>query len=70
MDLSPVPLIAGYMFGAVGAGYLVFGRKADKPVFLAAGLSLWGFAALIAFSTWVFPGLGIVMCVVPFIWRP
>ena len=69
MENHTVALVSGFMFGALGAGYVVFGRKAEKPLFLAAGLSLWGIAAVIFFATWVFFGLGIVMCVLPFIWR-
>ena len=64
-----VALIAAVIFGAIGAGFVVYGGKGQKPIFLAAGLSLWAFCAFIFFATWVFLGFGVVGVFLPFFWR-
>ncbi len=70
MDNNAFALYSGFLFGAIGAGYVVYGRKAEKPMFLVSGLSLWAFTAMIFFATWIFLGLSIAAFVLPFIWRP
>lgn len=64
-----VALIASVVFGAVGAGYVVYGRKVGNPIVLAMGLSLWTFCAVVFFATWIFLGLGVVAIILPFVWR-
>ena len=64
-----VALVASVVYGAIGAGYVVYGGKSGNPIVLAMGLSLWAFCAAIFFATWIFLGLGIVALFLPFVWR-
>ncbi len=38
--MSASTLFAGMVFGAIGMGYLVYGKKEANPIALAAGMGL------------------------------
>ncbi|MFO8102515.1 MAG: hypothetical protein R6U37_10190 [Dehalococcoidia bacterium] len=67
--MDTIALVSSMLFGAIGAGYLVYARKAGNPMFMAAGLCLWAFCAFIFFAAWVFLGLGIAVLILPFVLR-
>jgi hypothetical protein len=40
MDLSMQSIVAGLVLGAVGMGYLSYGKKLSRPVHIGAGVAL------------------------------
>lgn len=40
MNFSPAGLFAGLIFGAVGAGFFLYGRRQMRPVYLVCGTAL------------------------------
>ena len=59
-------LFAGIMFGIVGTGYFMYGRKAHNPVALACGVGLGVFPYFVDgfLLTMV---VGLVLLVLPFV---
>lgn len=69
MENAVAALFAAVIFGAIGAAYLLYGKRAQNPIFLAVGVSLWAFSAVVFFATWIFLGLGIACIFLPFVLR-
>jgi len=61
-------LIVGIITGSIGAGYFVYGKKNGKPVPLIAGLLLIGYMYFFS-NVWVVLAIGLVLIVVPFVWK-
>ncbi|HEX5313563.1 MAG TPA: hypothetical protein VFX38_01455 [Gammaproteobacteria bacterium] len=40
MHFDTADLIASVIFGSLGSGYLLYGRRAERPAFLIAGAAL------------------------------
>jgi hypothetical protein len=62
-------LILGLLFGAVGSGYFVYGRKRSNFIALFAGLALCVFPYLVP-NGWLMLIIGAVLLVIPFLMRP
>jgi hypothetical protein len=61
-------LVACVVFGAIGAGYFIYGMKQKEGIFLAAGAALSVFPFVIS-NPYALIGIGIVLSVAPFVIR-
>ena len=66
MDLGGSSMLWGLMFGAVGSGYFMYGRKLQKPVPLGCGLALIVLPYFIS-GTLPLVIVGAVFCLAPFL---
>ncbi|MBI4231556.1 MAG: hypothetical protein HY608_12040 [Planctomycetes bacterium] len=65
MDASS--LVQGVVFGAVGAGYLLYGRRQQEGLWLLAGVALMGFPYLVSgWAGWI---VGALLTGLPFLLR-
>ena len=64
-----VALISSVLFGGIGLGYLLSGKRRGNPIFMGAGISLCILSYLVFLNAPVFLAVGIVMTVLPFIWK-
>ena len=67
--MSASSLLWGVLFGSIGMGYFVYGKKQKAPVPLVCGLALLIFPYFVS-NTMLLVGLGVVLSAVPFIYRP
>lgn len=67
MDTST--LLWSVLFGAIGAGYFVYGKKQRAWVPLCCGLALMVFPYFIA-NVWLLVGVGALLCGLPYFYRP
>lgn len=61
-------LVWGLVFGAIGLGYFVYGKRQQKFIPLACGLGLMGFPYFVS-NPFVLVGVGIVLIVLPYFVR-
>ena len=61
-------LVACVVFGAIGAGYFVYGVRQQEGIFLAAGAALSVFPFVIS-NPYALIGIGLALLVVPFVIR-
>ncbi|MEJ6000323.1 hypothetical protein [Paucibacter soli] len=59
----------GLLFGAIGAGFFVYGKKQGKPVPLLCGIALAVFPYFVS-NLPSLVALGIVLCAIPYFYRP
>lgn len=58
-------LMLSLIWGAVGGGYFIYGKKQGRAVFLLCGIGLCTFPMFVS-GNMLSLGLGIAMCVAPF----
>ena len=58
----------GFLFGAIGAGYIVYGRKQRRGIALLVGVVLCAFPYFFD-NGYLIVGIGIVLMAVPFFVR-
>lgn len=61
-------LLWGVAFGAIGAGYIVYGRRQRAPLPLLCGLGLAGFTWFVT-SAWAIVLVGAALMAAPFVLR-
>lgn len=65
MNFSAAGLIAGVLFGSIGVGYFMYGRRQTRPVHLVCGAALtifpWFVSNLIALIA-----IGLALLAAPF----
>jgi len=61
-------LLWGVLFGAIGLGYFIYGKKQRAVVPLLSGLALMGLPYLVA-SSWLLVFLGIAIAALPYFVR-
>ena len=66
LNLSPWALFLGLVFGSIGFGFFIFGKKQQRLVYLVAGVGLMVFPYLIDKPLWIFI-VGMVLTVCPFL---
>lgn len=65
---SQAQLIWGVLFGAIGAGYFVYGKRQQAFVPLFAGIALCVFPFFIT-NTYALVAVGVAICAVPYFVR-
>ncbi|MDE2307627.1 MAG: hypothetical protein KGJ97_04970 [Xanthomonadaceae bacterium] len=63
--MTMASLFWGMLFGSIGLGFFVYGKKQQKPVPLACGLALMVFPYFIS-NTFVLVVIGAVLMAVPY----
>lgn len=66
MDSSS--LLWGVIFGSVGIGFFIYGKKQARIVPLVCGVALMGFPYFVS-NTWLLVGIGAVLIAVPYFVR-
>jgi len=61
-------LFLGVIFGSIGLGYIVYGRKQKKPIALVSGLVLCGIPYFIS-NTILLLAVGAALIALPFLLR-
>lgn len=56
------------LFGSIGLGYFIYGKRQKAPVPLACGLALMVFPYFVA-STWGLLLVGVTLLAIPYFWR-
>ncbi len=68
MDFSSNTLFLSLMFGSVGFGYFIYGKKQSKVIPLLVGLSLCIYPYFVS-NIYVMLALGVLLIVLPFLVR-
>ncbi len=63
--MDTASLLWGVVFGAIGAGYIVYGRRQRAPVPLLCGLGLVGFTWFVT-NPWAIVLVGAALMAAPF----
>lgn len=61
-------LLWGVLFGSLGLGYFIYGKKQGAVMPLVCGLALMVFPYFIS-STWLLVGVGAVLAALPYFFR-
>jgi hypothetical protein len=61
-------LLWGLLFGSIGLGFAMYGRKQKAPVPLVCGLALMVFPYFVS-NTLLLIGIGIALCAIPYFLR-
>lgn len=67
--MDTATILWGVFFGAIGAGYFMYGKKQGAWVPLACGLALMVFPYFFS-NVWALVGVGALLCAIPFFYRP
>ncbi len=67
MDIS-TPLMFGMLFGAIGFGYIIYGKKQHRGIALLSGVLLCAFPYFVHNVFLIIP-IGIVLMTLPFFIR-
>jgi hypothetical protein len=66
--LNTASLLWGVLFGAVGLGFFVYGKKQKAIVPLACGVALMVAPYLVS-NAWLLAGVGLGLVVIPYFFR-
>jgi len=64
--MDTASLLWGLLFGSIGVGYVIYGRKQRVPVAFASGLALIAFPYFVS-NTLAMVAVGIVLLAAPFV---
>jgi hypothetical protein len=59
----------GLLFGSIGAGFFVYGKKQGKPVPLLCGIALAIFPYFVS-NLLALVAVGALLCAIPYFYRP
>lgn len=68
MSLDPANLFVGLIFGAIGVGYFIYGKKQQKFVPLTIGIALSVYTFFVSDLTWMIV-VGVVLSIIPYFVR-
>ena len=68
MNFDTWSILFSLSFSIVGLGYISYGKKENEVSFMVAGAVLLIYPYLI-YNIWLLVGIGIAVCVLPFIFR-
>ena len=66
--ISTAWLVWGVIFGAIGMGYFLYGRKQKNPIALVCGVLLMAFPMFVS-NTYAIVAVGAVLSALPFLFR-
>lgn len=69
MTITTATLFWGLLFGSIGAGFFVYGKKQGKPVPLLCGIALVLFPYFVS-NTLALVAVGMLLCAIPYFYRP
>jgi hypothetical protein len=56
------------LFGSIGLGYFIYGKRQSAPLPLVCGLVLIIFPYFVS-NVWLLVGIGVILCSIPYFWR-
>lgn len=65
---STATLLSGLLFGSIGVGYLIYGKKQQRQAALFSGIALIGYPYLIN-QLWLLWAIGLALMAVPKVWK-
>lgn len=68
MTATTAQLMWGMLFGSIGLGFFVYGRKQKAPVPLAVGVVLMVYPLFVS-NTYLMVLVGVLLCAVPYFIR-
>ena len=68
MSLDPLNLFLGLIFGSIGVGYFIYGKKQQRAVPLIIGVALSLYMFFVSDPLWV-GIIGVVLSVIPYFVR-
>ncbi len=68
-SMTSAGLMWSVLFGSLGAGYLVYGRKQRAWVPAVCGAALIAFPYVVT-GTFLMVLIGVILAVLPFVWKP
>ncbi len=66
--MDEATLLWGLLYGSIGLGYFIYGKKQKKKVPLACGIALMVFPYAVT-DVWVLAGTGAAIMAIPFVIR-
>jgi hypothetical protein len=66
--LTNASLLIGFLFGAIGIGFFVYGKRQQKFVPLVCGLVLMVFPYFVSSSLWLV-AIGVALMAIPYFYR-
>jgi hypothetical protein len=66
MDLDMNLMLQGMLWGSIGVGYFIYGKRQGKIIAMICGVSLMAFPYFISSNIGMFV-IGVVLCIIP--WR-
>jgi len=66
--IDTASLLWGLLFGSIGLGYFIYGKKQNHTVALLSGIGLMVFPYFID-NAWVLVAVGLVLMAVPYFFR-
>lgn len=66
--MDTASLLWGVVFGAIGAGYILYGRRQRSPVALLCGIGLVAFTWFVS-GSWAIVLVGAALMAAPFVAR-
>ena len=67
--MDTATLLWGLLFGSIGAGFFIYGKKQRAWVPLCCGLALMVFPYFLA-NVWLLVAVGVALCAIPYFYRP
>jgi len=67
--MNTATMMWGLLFGSIGAGFFVYGKKQGKPVPLLCGIALVLFPYFVS-NTLALVAVGVLLCAIPYFYRP
>jgi hypothetical protein len=67
--MTAAALLWSVLFGSLGAGFFIYGKKQRKPVPMCCGIALMVFPYLVSNSI-AMVAIGVGLCAVPYFYRP
>jgi hypothetical protein len=69
MNLDATALMWGVLFGSIGSGFMLYGKKQKKPVPLVCGLLLIVYPYFVT-NNLLIVAIGVGLIAVPYFYRP
>ncbi len=66
--MTTAALMWSMVFGSIGTGYFIYGKRQGEALWLIAGLLLGGVMFFVYSSGWIIV-IGLLLTLLPWIWR-
>jgi hypothetical protein len=66
--MDSTTILLAMLFGSIGVGYFIYGKRQANWIALATGIGLCAFPYFVS-SHWLMIGIGAALCVLPFVFR-
>ncbi|MEQ1595908.1 MAG: hypothetical protein ABL985_12520 [Casimicrobium sp.] len=67
--MTQAQVLWGLLFGSVGLAFFIYGKKQQRAVPLVCGIALMVYPYFVPSTAWLI-AVGVLLCVVPYFYRP